>query len=129
MAATVTAQRVVAVAGVVIGVATGVVTNLITDRWSWTLSAVLIVLVVVAATFAVVGVNSPGGRTRARRRAERGGRIEHSRVRARGGADVTVTATRDGLIRNSPVTVNDADVDQRAGRRGRIVDSPLDVDP
>ncbi|MFD3940477.1 hypothetical protein ACFWSF_37770 [Streptomyces sp. NPDC058611] len=119
--------KTLASAAMVVSVATGIVTNLITSEWSWSLAAALIILVVLAVAIAVWNTSSGApSRTRVSQKAKRGGRINASGVTARNGGRVQQRATGQGEIENSRVTSRDSDVEQKAARKGKITNSPLD---
>ncbi|MXM66484.1 hypothetical protein GR925_24405 [Streptomyces sp. HUCO-GS316] len=121
--------KTIAAGGFVVSVATGYVTNLLTEQRSWALFAFLAVLVAVGIILAIQGAVAPAGRrTRARIRADRGGRIERSGVTGRQGGVIRQRATRRGRITDSPVIVREADADQTVKKDGEIVDSPVDLE-
>jgi hypothetical protein len=121
---------VIATAGVIVSVATGIVTNTITSRWSWTLGAVLVVLIVAGIFLAIQGTSgsgTPTRRSRASIKARRGARIDGSGVTGSNGADVKQTASREGSIVSSPVTADGSDVRQNASSKAEIKDSPVNL--
>jgi hypothetical protein len=103
---------------------------LITDGWSWTAGAVLafLLLAAVATTIHEAGGRRPrAGRTRVDQTATGGGRIVDAPIRARRGAEVTVTARDRGLIRRAATTARSATVHRTADAGGIISDADVDA--
>jgi hypothetical protein len=119
--------RLLAVLAVLVSAAVGAVTNLITNRWSWTLAAVLAVLLVASAALASQAAGAKrGDRPRIRQKATGRSRIDHSGIKAKD-ASITQTARRKGTITGSRIDVRGVDVAQTAAAAD-ITDSPIDSD-
>ena len=119
--------RLLAILAVLVSAAVGAVTNLITNRWSWTLAAVLAVLLVASAALAAQAVGARrGDRPRIRQKAAGRSRIDRSGIKVED-ASITQTARRRGTITRSPIDARGTDVTQTAAN-AEITDSPIDSD-
>jgi hypothetical protein len=88
-------------ASVVVSAVTGIIINMITSTWTWALAAALVVLVLLGGFLTTMGGTI--GSTRVRQRADRGGTIQRSPIRARGGAEAAQHADRKGTIHDSGI--------------------------
>jgi uncharacterized membrane protein YdbT with pleckstrin-like domain len=117
--------RLGAVLAVLASAATGAVTNLITSQWTWTLAAVLAVLLLVSAALAAQAAGTKrDDRTRIRQTARGHSAIRDSGIRAARTAAITQTARRRGTIIQSSIDADHADIIQTAAKAD-IVNSPI----
>ena len=111
---------------VVVATATAVVTNLVTDKWSMTLIAALVALVLVGIALAIRSAAGKGLLTAVRQRVGPGSSVTESGIKASRGADVDDRTGKTGAIRRSRIEAKGAKV-RRRNRGGVIEDSPIDA--
>jgi uncharacterized membrane protein YdbT with pleckstrin-like domain len=116
------------VLAVLASAATGAVTNLITSQWTWTLAAVLAVLLLLSAALAAQAAGTKrDNRARIRQTARGHSTIRDSGIRAARTSAITQTARHRGTIIKSSIDTDNGEITQTAARAD-IINSPIKAD-